>query len=46
MWNRFRWRLSMVISRLAWWVMPEPQRSRCYQDFNGALERIKAREGL
>lgn len=24
--NRIRWRLAMAISRLGWWVMPEPQR--------------------
>lgn len=44
-WNRFRWWLSLEISRIAWWVMPEPQRSRCREDFSGALRDIKQREG-
>ena len=45
LWNRFRWRLSLLISRVAWRVMPEPQRTRCRQDFDDALRDIKAREG-
>ena len=45
-WYRFRWRLALMISRVGWWVMPEPARSRCYSDFSDALNKIKAREGM
>lgn len=45
-WYRFRWRLAIMISRVGWWVMPEPARSRCYSDFSDALAKIKAREGV
>jgi hypothetical protein len=44
-WHRFRWLLSLAISHVAWRVMPEPQRSRCFKDFADALEAIKRREG-
>lgn len=44
LWNRARWRLSLAISRVAWWVMPEPQRSRCRKDFAKALVEIMMRE--
>lgn len=43
--NRIRWRLALVISRVGWWVMPEPQRSAAYKDFSEALNKIKARHG-
>lgn len=42
--NQLRWHLSLLISRVGWWVMPEPQRSMCYRDFSNALDQIRARE--
>lgn len=43
--NLFRWKLALLISRVGWWVMPEPQRSRCYGDFKQTISSIRAREG-
>ena len=44
--NKLRWKFAMVISRFGWWIMPEPQRSRAYRDFDDAIEKIKQREEL
>lgn len=44
--NRLRWHLAMLISRLGWWVTPEPQRSMMRRDFDEALQKIKRRAAL